>query len=578
MSADGLRIFKQQRLEEKPKFITEGDVPPRPARTHVGKSLAWDLHSGAMWSVAAASISHDDMTEHLAALTCEPNKGKTFSPGAKPVTFTIGHVADGRLYMPPWYARCAFPDADITHSCYTRGWPMREGVEFRGALMSHPPQQQAIARYGEWMAAHADCSPCIISLPCGYGKTVVFIYLAVALRRVTLVLAHKLPLVDQWIEEVRRFVPTARVGYIKSHGIRIDDVDIIVASTQSLFSHLESKRNYLPRLFERVGLLCMDEGHHAVASTFSQVFSACPAQYRIVLTATPRRKDGLMPHLQMIGGPVIFRALRQVGEVHVLCVEYVSEKHHEIKMGRGGHHINRQGMTNKLTEDANRTAIACAIIRILVMQGRRVLVVTPRVTHLNEVADLLDVDPVVTALPRRVVSLFVRDARPPKRRRRKTETEEEAGVLADAALHEWEDTGPHGHAEDFEAPHVGRVLEGMAQLDRELQYEGNVVLATSQMMEDGISIPALSAVVDLDNMSDSEQIIGRILRACPGKKVPLVVDMWIGCSIFKGLFWKRFAYCRDEGFAARHIKVETKEDLPAAEFWDVYDREAPHTL
>lgn len=574
------RPYKQQRLAvpvvEKPKFICDGDQPPEPARVYAGSDAAWDLRSGAMWSVKTCSLPDDHVAQHLEALTCVPNKGKSFAPGAKVVSFTIGHVCGGRLYMPPWYARRAFPKATVACCEYTRGAPMRSGVVFEGALRTHPPQQQAIARYGEWMAANADCSPCIISLPCGYGKTVVFIYLAVALGRVTLVLAHKLPLVDQWIEEVRRFVPAARVGYIKSHGVRIEDVDIIVASTQSLFSHLETGREYLPRLFARVGLLCMDEGHHAVASTFSRVFNACPAQYRVVLTATPRRKDGLMPHLQMIGGPVIFRALRQVGEVHVLCVEYVSDAHAEITMGRraGPKHVNRQAMTNKLTEDGNRTAIACAIIRVLALQGRRVLVVTPRVSHLNEVADVLDVDAAITALPRRRVSLFVRDAKPTKRRRRKDESEEEASALAQAALFDWEDSGPHGHSQDFEAPHVGRVLEGMPQLDRELQYEATIVIATSQMMEEGISIKELDTIVDLDNMSDSEQVIGRILRACPGKKVPLVVDLWIACSIFKGLFYKRFAYCRDEGFSSRSIQVSTLEDVPGPELWDAYNHEA----
>ena len=175
-------------------------------------------------------------------------------------------------------------------------------------------------------------------------------------------------------------------------------------------------------------------------------------------------------------------------------------------------------------------------------------------------------------------SLFVRDAKPLKRRRRKTETEEEARALADGAMHAWEDSGPHGHGEDFDAPRVGRVLEGMTQLDRELQYEGIVVLSTSQMMEEGISYKAWDTLVDLDNMSDSEQVIGRILRACPGKRVPLVVDMWIDVSLFKGLFWKRYAYCRDEGFATKHIQIKGVEDVPAEDFWTPYNRLAPHVL
>ena len=65
----------------------------------------------------------------------------------------------------------------------------------------------------------------------------------------------------------------------------------------------------------------MDEGHHAVASTFAHVFNAIPARFRLVLTATPRRKDKLLPQLQMLAGPVVFRAFRQVKEVFVVALE-----------------------------------------------------------------------------------------------------------------------------------------------------------------------------------------------------------------------------------------------------------------
>jgi len=45
-------------------------------------------------------------------------------------------------------------------------------------------------------------------------------------------------LVDQWMEEARAFLPGVRVGYIKDGIMRVEGVDIIVASVQSLRSHI----------------------------------------------------------------------------------------------------------------------------------------------------------------------------------------------------------------------------------------------------------------------------------------------------------------------------------------------------
>lgn len=559
---------------KKPKFLLDCQDPPTPALIHDGED--YDLWVGPLWSVKISKLDPSDVTQHLAALTCEPNKGKKkFSPWAKSQVFHIGCLSKGRLYMPPWYAKLAFPKAHRVRNATTRGNPMRPGVAFSGSLYSHPPQQQAAKHYISWLAKNIECSSCIISLPCGYGKTVLFLYIAAALGRVTLVLAHKLPLVDQWITEARRFLPAGRVGYIKADGIRIEGVDVIIASIQSLHSHIQARKPYLKRLREIVGTLCMDEGHHGVASTFSEVYNYVPAIYRFVLTATPRRKDGLMNHLQMIAGPIIFRAFRQVGEVHVLCLKYLSEAHVELRRGKM---LQHQEMTNRLTQDDNRTEIGCRLMSMLVDQGRRFLIVTPRVEHVHAVGDRLDALFGARANLRHKVTMFVEDPKPNKRRKRKEETREEADRLANEALWEWQDTGPHGHDEVFEAPVVGRVLQGMKQLDRELQYEATFTVTTTQMMEEGVSYKKWDTLIDFDNVSDPEQVIGRILRACPTKRVPLVVDMWIAVSLFSGLFYKRFNFYKAEGFTRTWIEVEKPKDLESIIDVVRYDVPAPAVL
>jgi hypothetical protein len=501
-------------------------------------------------------------------------------PARRGATFHIGRVVGDRLVMPPWYARLAFVEPDAAKcapapapaSGLTRGEPMRPGIAFAGALFAHPPQQQALERYGAWLRDHAECPSCVVSLPCGYGKTVWFLCLARALGRVTLVLTHKLPLVDQWAAEARAFLPGARIGCITDKRARVDGVDFIVASIQSLRNHVARQAPHVASLLARVGCVCLDEGHHAVASTFASVLAVVPARYRVVLTATPRRKDGLLPQLQWVAGPVVFQAFRRVGEVHVLALEYVDAAGaHVERRGRFGV-LDTAAMTTALTADANRTAIAVAVIATLAaQQRRRVLVVTPRVEHVHAVAAAVcdALAPHAAALARRV-SVFV--PAPPPRRRRGAAREDDAAWAA--ALDAWEDTGPHGAATAFDAPLVGCVVQGMDAPARALAYEGTVVVTTSQMMEEGISYKQWDTLVDLDNTSDPEQVVGRILRACENKRVPLVVDMWTNLSLFAGLFWKRWRMYRAEGFSCRRLRVESVADA-LGPHWERYNYVAP---
>lgn len=52
--------------------------------------------------------------------------------------------------------------------------------------------------------------------------------------------------------------------------------------------------------------LILDEAHHGSAVSFERVLAEVKAQYVVGLTATPQRRDGHQPILQMQFGPVRF--------------------------------------------------------------------------------------------------------------------------------------------------------------------------------------------------------------------------------------------------------------------------------
>jgi superfamily II DNA or RNA helicase len=108
-----------------------------------------------------------------------------------------------------------------------------------------------------------------VVLPTGGGKTVVFSHLSNGYvtrnpgKRV-LILAHTDELVRQAAKKMKAVAPGLSVGIVKGQ-IRQTKADVIVASVQSL--RLEHKRNQI----KGVGLVIVDECHHATATTYMAI-------------------------------------------------------------------------------------------------------------------------------------------------------------------------------------------------------------------------------------------------------------------------------------------------------------------
>lgn len=140
-------------------------------------------------------------------------------------------------------------------------------------------------------ALRSDVKRPAVVLPTGAGKTVCFSevcrqFLAWVKRRV-LVLAHRTELIEQAAAKIRMMLAGTglRVGIVKGQRNEIY-ADVIVASVQSLAT--ERRRNMLTG----VGLIIVDECHHAAAPTYRTIMDhfACPA---VGFTATMTRGDSL---------------------------------------------------------------------------------------------------------------------------------------------------------------------------------------------------------------------------------------------------------------------------------------------
>ncbi len=145
---------------------------------------------------------------------------------------------------------------------------------------------------------------------------------------------HKENLADQWVVRATQFIPGIRIGRVQvsflqktfqrcSH-VRFanlqgkkcvyENCDIVLVMIQSLVA---SKRAYPRALFEETSMLIVDECHRVGSSAFRRAAPMFSAMYRVGLSATPERRDGLTPMLFWHLGHIVFRTERVFEKVFV---------------------------------------------------------------------------------------------------------------------------------------------------------------------------------------------------------------------------------------------------------------------
>lgn len=155
-----------------------------------------------------------------------------------------------------------------------------------------PYQAEAIkALIAGWQGPHNRLA---VVLPTGAGKTVVFSNLIDELLpqlngQRALVIAHREELIEQAAAKIRAVRPDLRVGVVKAERDEHQDVDVIVASIQTLA--VERRRQAI----RDIGVIIVDECHHAAARSYMTVlehFGAWRGLPVAGFTATMTRQDG----------------------------------------------------------------------------------------------------------------------------------------------------------------------------------------------------------------------------------------------------------------------------------------------
>lgn len=220
------------------------------------------------------------------------------------------------------------------------------------------------------------CQGRVIAPP-GKGKTEMGLaFMAAACTR-SLVIVHSTALLSQWIERAKASIPGVDIGKIQGKTCTLGHITIAMAQT--------IRKSYLGaggKFWRQFGAVIVDEAHHAAADTWEWLLNVCPAFYRIGLTASELRTDGLHPLVGFNIGPVIFRFKFQ-SQVPMTVQPIFTNFH-----SRYGANMMTK-LWKEVREDKPRNEMIAAALTTEIMAGNTVLALSRYIEHLEKICDLL---------------------------------------------------------------------------------------------------------------------------------------------------------------------------------------------
>ena len=247
-----------------------------------------------------------------------------------------------------------------------------EHIDLRFAGSLRPQQAAAVASMVEHDRG-------VLVAPPGAGKTVMACAVIGHHRAPTLVVVDRTELVDQWRSRLAEYlaVEPDQVGQIGGGKDKPTGV-VDIAMLQSL------ARRDDPSIFDRYGLVVVDECHHLPAVSFAACVERARSRRWLGLTATPYRRDKLEAIIGFHCGPT----RHEIKPGAVSGVELVRRELvvHQTAVEIDEHdaaHV--QSVFAALVADEHRTAQVCADVHSAVANGRTCLVLTQRTDHIDAI-------------------------------------------------------------------------------------------------------------------------------------------------------------------------------------------------
>tara|TARA_Y100000389_G_C17468108_1_gene527608 strand:- start:3033 stop:4421 length:1389 start_codon:yes stop_codon:yes gene_type:complete len=410
--------------------------------------------------------------------------------------YTLYRENSSKFYMPRYFglARFGLPHRDLILNTGLNCPRM----EFNGSLRDE--QLDVVTKFMD-VAMDPLKRGGIINVGCGFGKTVLALYIACQIKKKTLFIVHKDFLATQFAERAKQFVPNAKIGIIKQKKVDVENKDFVTGSLQSL-----AMRDYNEDIFKEFGLVIIDECHHTSAEVFcNALIKICPP-IMMGLSATLNRKDGLRKVFEwFIGKPILKQKIINDKTLEVQIKNYYDDNplyYQEHKLWNGK--ISLVHMINNICNYEPRNIYIANIIKDIFEkeEGRQILVLSERRNQLERIYNLLE--------------------------------------------------------SEFS---LGYYIGGLSREKLKLSESKQIILGTYHMASEGMDIPSLNTLILASPISSIEQSIGRIQRQKKEERlyIPLCIDIIDKFSLFEKKGLTRIKYYKSKQYNVSGEKKEPKE-------------------
>jgi superfamily II DNA or RNA helicase len=320
--------------------------------------------------------------------------------------------------------------------------------------------------------------------PPGFGKTAVCLMMLARIGLTSLVVVPRSNLIKQWKDRIREHTSLKRSEIGTAMNGRVDwkGKKIVVGLVHTL-----ALDRFGDEFKDRFGVVVFDEVDRSVPpQTFAPVVGMFPAKYRIGVSATIQRQDGMEVVVEkhigqcMLEGQDLNR-MRPKVLIHEFD-GFSGSIYGKDKLRARGQLISR------LAANEKRNALIAQYVKAIVVSGRRCVVLSDRIQQLMDLKEILLA---IKCVEDGDAGFYTRRL-PRPRENKKAEVK-------------------YRELKKEERERTARQCK--------------VILATYGMFGIGTDIQDLAGLVYATPMSETHQSKGRIERELSGKKQPVVVDI-----------------------------------------------------
>lgn len=368
---------------------------------------------------------------------------------------------------------------------------------------------------------------------CGSGKTLCAIYMACLRGKQTLVLVPTYYLAKQWAQRITEMTDaSSSILTSKDTEMPVDRDFTIVVMDLFTCRHLPKE------LIDNIGTVILDEAHRVGAEVYLPILDEIPAKYRIALTATFRRTDGVHKilayhfglHLKMesrFPKPLVYGVRTGVAVKGVVsknrkhtnflafldsagCPYHETETAIELNPTKElRDKLEEIYKAGSMTKTAYHEVVSCLSkafeMSYSVVESYLDSHSGRRKTAIRVIRECLDAGRTVLFLSKRKSTL--------------------------KALHKY-------FAEYKPILIVSETNERSPEDEAYLQNACPLIFGVTQLAKEGLDIDRLDTLIIHLPMVDTEQAVGRISRLCEGKKQPIALYLLDDCPMTYSVYSK----------------------------------------